>query len=313
MNERRNQLLLSVIIPAHDEEQNLAPTVEELVTDLKADGIPNEIIIVNDDSADETQQVAEALAADHPEIRIVARTRLGGFGRAIRAGLEVFRGDLVVLVMADHSDRPSDVVRYYRKIEEGYDCVFGSRFRRESEVSNYPPMKLVVNRLVNTVIRLLFWSRFNDLTNAFKAFRREVIEECGPYSSSHFNITIEMSLSALIRRYHIAEIPVAWYGRTWGSSNLSLSQMGKRYLSVLLKVFFEKLLISDDILEERLVERSSESDRLHAVEHRMAFLELEVERLASNQEPSRYADGEHGERVAGNRQDRRKSGEPASR
>ena len=267
-------MLLSVIIPARNEAENLAPTIRELVAALDEAAIPHEILIVNDNSQDATQQVAESLALEIASIRVIERKSLPGFGRSVRAGLAAFRGDAVVLVMADRSDHPADVVRYYRKLEEGYDCVFGSRFRRGSVVSNYPKRKLIANRIVNTGIRLLFWTRFNDLTNAFKAFRREVILDCGPYSASHFNITIEMSLSALIRRYLIAEIPISWSGRTWGASNLRLSEMGRRYLSVLLKIFFERLLLSDDLLEERLLTRASEHDRLSGLETRVTTLEL---------------------------------------
>jgi dolichol-phosphate mannosyltransferase len=277
MDADSNQLLLSVVIPAHDEEQNLAPTVEELVRVLDDEGIPFEVILVDDNSSDGTRRVAEELAARRPELRVISRRRLGGFGRAIRAGLAVFRGDAVVILMADRSDDPHDVVRYYRKLEEGYDCVFGSRFRPGSTLSGYPRRKLVANRLVNKGIQLLFWTGFNDLTNAFKAYRRNVILECGPYSSSHFNLTIEMSLNALIRRYHIAEIPIHWYGRTWGASHLSVFRMGRRYLSVLLKLFFERMLVADDILEERLVERSWQADRLRVLEERVEKLAARLE------------------------------------
>jgi dolichol-phosphate mannosyltransferase len=284
LNPNQSSRLLSVIIPARNEEKNLGPTVEQLIGVLRDAGIPFEIIVVDDNSSDETLAVAESLAAANQQVRVVARTRLGGFGRAVRAGLEVFRGDVVVITMADQSDYPADVVRYYRKIEEGFDCVFGSRFRRSSSVENYPPFKLALNRVVNTLIRLLFRTRFNDLTNAFKAYRREVIESCGPYSSSHFNLTIEMSLSALVRRYIIAEVPVSWSGRTWGSSSLSVVEMGRRYLSVLLKIYSESLLISDDILEERLAGRAAVYDRVSELEDRIANLELEMEGLQSAEE-----------------------------
>ncbi|NQZ96457.1 MAG: glycosyltransferase family 2 protein [Myxococcales bacterium] len=274
-----NRFLLSVVIPAHNEEKNLAPTVTELTQALREAGIRYEILVVNDNSTDDTAGTCAALCRDDPGIRVVTRTKLGGFGRAIRGGLAVFRGDVVAIVMADRSDDPRDVVRYYRKIEEGYDCVFGSRFRSGSEVVNYPRSKLWANRIVNRGIQLLFWTRFNDLTNAFKMYRRDVVLECGPYSSSHFNLTIEMSLSALIRRYHIAEIPIRWHGRTWGASNLSIGAMGRRYLSTLLKVFFERLLIADDILEERLAERSLMADRLGSLESRVDRFEGEVREL----------------------------------
>jgi dolichol-phosphate mannosyltransferase len=271
--------LLSVVIPAHNEEKHLAGTVDELAQALQEESIPFEVIIVNDNSTDATQSVAEALVDTCSRTRIVTRTRLGGFGRAVRAGLDVFRGDIVVIVMADQSDDPADVVRYYRKIQEGYDCVFGSRFRHGSKVVSYPRGKLIANRIVNKFIQLLFWTRFNDLTNAFKAYRREVVLGCGPFSSGHFNLTIEMSLSALIRRYHIAEIPINWYGRTWGATNLSILQMSRRYLSVLLKLLFDKILIGDDIFEERLAERSGAGDRLRQLEQRIDQLDGKVEEL----------------------------------
>ncbi len=254
---------LSIIIPAHNEQENLPPTVAGLVLALEREAIRYEIIVVNDNSADDTLRVAEELAAGNPSLRIVNRTNLGGFGRAVRAGLEVYAGSAVTIVMADRSDDPVDVIRCFRKLEEGYDCVFGSRFRRQSRVVGYPRRKLVVNRVVNKTLQLMFWTRFNDLTNAFKVYRREVVEACGPYSSSHFNLTIEMSLTALIREYRIAEIPINWYGRTWGGSSLSIAQMGRRYLSVLLRLFSDRLLIGDDILEERAMTRGCDSDRDH--------------------------------------------------
>jgi len=255
-----HDLTMSVVIPAHNEEENLQHTIPDVQSALQGASIPYEIIVVNDNSADDTLRVAEELAAGNPSLRVVNRTNLGGFGRAVRAGLEVYAGSAVTIVMADRSDDPVDVIRCFRKLEEGYDCVFGSRFRRQSRVVGYPRRKLVVNRVVNKTLQLMFWTRFNDLTNAFKVYRREVVEACGPYSSSHFNLTIEMSLTALIREYRIAEIPINWYGRTWGGSSLSIAQMGRRYLSVLLRLFSDKLLIGDDILEERAVTLGRNND-----------------------------------------------------
>jgi dolichol-phosphate mannosyltransferase len=246
-----NDFKLSIIVPAHNEQQNLPSTVTELQDALRAESIPYEIIIVNDCSSDGTADVIAGLMAADPRVRTANRTPPGGFGRAVRAGLALVEGDVVILYMADKSDDPADAVRYYRKIEEGYDCVYGSRFRPGARVENYPRVKLIANRIVNRCIQIMFVCPFNDLTNAFKAYRTEVILDCGPYRASHFNITIEMSLSALIRKYKIAEIPISWYGRTWGSSSLRLTQMGRRYLATLLKVFAERLLISDDLIAER--------------------------------------------------------------
>jgi dolichol-phosphate mannosyltransferase len=244
---------LSVVIPAYNEQASIGTCLDRLVTTLREHAIPYEIIVVNDNSSDDTERVVRDRAGDDPAIVFVSRRPPGGFGRAIRSGLEVVTGDVVVIYMADLSDDPQDAVAYYRKIrEEGYDCVFGSRFMRGSSVDHYPPVKRVVNRAVNRLLQVLFWTRFNDLTNAFKAFRADVVRECGPYRASHFNITVEMSLSALIRRYRIAQIPVRWSGRTWGSSNLRMREMGRKYLAIILKMYFEKMLLADDLLAERL-------------------------------------------------------------
>jgi dolichol-phosphate mannosyltransferase len=260
---------LSVVIPAHDEEASVGACLDGLTGTLRRHRIPYEIVLVDDDSADDTGRVAMARAAEDPAIRCIRRPPPAGFGRAIRAGLQAAKGDVVVIFMGDLSDDPEDVVAYYRKIEEGYDCVFGSRFIRGSSVEHYPPAKLVANRVVNRLIQVMFWTRFNDLTNAFKAYRADVIKECGPYYASHFNITIEMSLAALIRGYSIAQIPIRWSGRTWGSSNLKLREMGRRYLCVLLKTFFEKVLVADDLMAERAAQRAqSDSTARRAEEPR---------------------------------------------
>ena len=152
--------------------------------------------------------------------------------------------------MADRSDHPSDAKRYYETIQDGYDCVFGSRFREGSQVNRYPMVKLWVNRIVNKAIQWMFWTSMNDLTNAFKAYRTDVVQHCGPYRACHFNITLEMSLSALISGYRIKEIPIGWEGRTWGSTNLRMREMGRRYLCTLLMLFFQRVLMSDDVVAE---------------------------------------------------------------
>jgi dolichol-phosphate mannosyltransferase len=269
---------LSIVIPAYNEEKNIAKCINELQATLREKHeIPYEIIVVNDNSSDHTEAVVQSEMAMDEAVRIVNRTPPGGFGRAIRSGMEVVTGDVVVVYMADLSDSPEDVVAYYRKILEGYDCVFGSRFMKGSEVQNYPPVKLLINRIVNRCIQVLFWTKHNDLTNAFKAYRTAVVRDCGPYRACHFNLTLEMSLGALIREYHIAQIPIRWYGRTWGSSNLKLGEMGRRYLSTLLMMFFQRYLIADDLLADRLASNTAYRYQLQELEERIATLEEKVD------------------------------------
>lgn len=244
---------LSIIIPAYNESGNIESSLDVLSRVLEEAGVLSyEVIVVDDNSSDDTSKIVQACQQCNENIKLVQKGPPNGFGRAIRAGLEHVSGDVVVPYMADASDDPKDVVLYYKKICEGYDCVFGSRFIRGSKVENYPRFKLVVNRLVNHCIRLLFFTKHNDLTNAFKAYRTEVVRACGPYQACHFNITLEMSLGALIRGYTIATVPINWYGRNWGSSNLHIREMGRRYLSTLLRILAEKALISDDILAEKI-------------------------------------------------------------
>jgi len=194
---------------------------------------------------------------------------------------------VVIVYMADCSDHPSDAVAYYRKIEEGYDCVFGSRFIKGSKVTDYPRVKLIINRIVNKAMQWLFRCPFNDLTNAFKAYRADVLRECGPFRASHFNITIEMSLAAVIRNYYIAQVPIGWTGRAWGSSNLRITQMGRRYLSTLIKSLAEWFLISDDLLSERLAVRELQRARLPLLENRLAALEQRVKAVEHELEGGR--------------------------
>lgn len=242
---------LSIVIPAYNEELNIGPCVEELRRVLRDEhAIPYELIIVNDNSTDGTADVVRALMKEDPAIRLIHRSKPGGFGRAIRSGLARVSGDIVMICMADLSDRPEDVVACYHKMLEGYDCVYGSRFMRGSRVCNYPPFKLVVNRIVNRLVQCLFMTRFNDLTNAFKAYRTEVLQACGPFRASHFNITLEMSLAPLMRGYRIAQIPIEWHGRVHGTSNLKLWQQGRRYLATLCSAFVQRWLVSDDLRAE---------------------------------------------------------------
>jgi dolichol-phosphate mannosyltransferase len=255
--------ILSVVIPACNEECNVGKALVELTKTLKAAAIPYEIIVVNDNSSDGTLAVLQEFVRRDAAVRFVNRKPPGGFGRAIRSGLQEVKGELVVIYMADLSDDPRDVVTYYRKIQEGYECVFGSRFIRGSCVRDYPRVKYVINRIVNKIVQWAYRCPFNDLTNAFKCYRTYVIRESGPYQASHFNITIEMSLGALNRRYRVAQVPIRWFGRTWGSSNLRLRAMGRRYLSTFLKAYAERLLISEDVIAERDV-RHQEMEALRA-------------------------------------------------
>ena len=239
-------MMLSIVIPAHNEEGSLEATVTELGDALAAAAIPFEVVVVDDHSTDGTPRVAGELAMKSSNTRWIANERPGGFGNAVVTGLENFQGDAVCIVMADASDEPRDVVAYYRKLEEGFECVFGSRFIRGGSISGYPAHKLILNRLANWFIKTLFRLDLNDTTNAFKCYRRQVIDGISPILSRHFNLTVELPLKAIVRGYTYAVVPIHWRGRKTGVSKLKIKEMGSRYLFIVLYVFLERVLSRGD-------------------------------------------------------------------
>jgi dolichol-phosphate mannosyltransferase len=238
--------MLSVVIPARDEAESIAGTVRGVTEALRAEGIDYEVLVVDDSSSDGTMAVIDELAKDDPAIRGLRSHYRNGFGFAVRAGLERYTGEAVAIVMADGSDDPDDLVTYYRLIDEGYDCAFGSRFLPDSVVHDYPRLKLVLNRLANWAIRMLFRHGYNDTTNAFKAYRREVIDNVQPLLSNHFNLTVELPLKAFVRGHSYAVMPVSWSNRSFGESKLGLREMGSRYLFIILSVYLEHHLSRGD-------------------------------------------------------------------
>jgi dolichol-phosphate mannosyltransferase len=238
--------LLSVVIPARDEEGCIASTVEHLHLELQLHDVPHEIVVVDDGSSDRTATIVTELGARIPEARLVRSDPPHGFGRAVARGLHSMRGDGVVIMMADESDDCRDVVRYWRALNEGWDAVFGSRFMHGGGVIDYPWLKLRLNRLANLFIRIMFGVALNDTTNAFKAYRRTVIEGCQPLLAAHFNMTVEIPLKAIIRGYSWTVIPITWRNRRTGTAKLKIQEMGSRYLFICLYLWLEKHLSRGD-------------------------------------------------------------------
>ena len=238
---------LSVVIPAHNEAGIVKRTVETLHATLDGEGIDHEIVVVDDHSTDGTALVLKDLAARIPPVKPVSNADTGGFGMAVRAGLRSFEGDAVAIFMADESDHPEDLVRFWRMMQtSGADCVFGTRFSGGGRTIDYPWLKLLFNRGANTWIRFLFGFRYDDTTNAFKLYRRHVVEGISPLLSKHFNLTVEMPLKAMIRGYSYTVVPNSWTNRSKGVSKFKVKEMGSRYTFIVFYCLLEKWLSRGD-------------------------------------------------------------------
>lgn len=238
--------MLSVVIPAHNEEGSVEEAVRTIAATLDRERIKHEVVVVNDHSSDGTAAILSRLQGELPQLRVVDNDGPGGYGYAVRKGLEHFNGDRVAVMMADLSDLPEDLVRFNRKMDEGYDCVFGTRWSKGGKVVDYPWVKRLMNRIANNVVRLVFRMKYNDCTNAFKLYRRSTIEGLHPFLSPHFNLTLEIPLKAIVRGYSYAVLPNSWHNRKTGVSKLKIKEMGSRYFFIMLYCLIEKYFSRGD-------------------------------------------------------------------
>jgi dolichol-phosphate mannosyltransferase len=245
---------LSIVIPAYNEEGSLPETISTLYVKLVQEGIPHEIFVTNDNSKDNTAKVLGQLCLSIPTLRWETNLGPNGFGYAVRYGLDRFTGDCVAVMMADLSDSPDDLVKYYRTMQHsGKDCVFGSRFSKGGQVYDYPKFKLFLNRMVNLGVRLAFRHGYDDTTNAFKLYKKEVIWGTKPFLSPHFNLTLEIPLKATIRGYSFEVVGNSWRNRKHGESKLKLKEMGSRYFFIFLYCLIEKYFSRGDFKRKYLL------------------------------------------------------------
>ena len=238
--------LLTIVIPARNEAEAISATVEHLYVELALHDVPHEIIVIDDGSTDGTWERLTELSQRIPTLSPISNEGPHGFGRAVVRGLDHMRGNAVVVMMADESDDCRDVIQYWRLLNAGWDCVFGSRFVRGGGTIDYPTLKLVVNRVANHFIKLLFGISLNDTTNAFKAYRKGVIDGCRPLLAPHFNLTVELPLKAIVRGYTWTVVPITWRNRRYGKAKLKIREMGSRYFLICMYVWLEKYFSQGD-------------------------------------------------------------------
>lgn len=243
---------LSVVIPAHNEEGSIHETVTTLYEVLLRESVSHEIIVVNDNSVDQTVAILSVLCRKIPTLIVMHNnTGRNGFGYTVRFGLDHFNGDCVAIMMADLSDDPMDLVKFYRfMVEKDVDCVFGSRFIRGGITIDYPVLKKVINRMANFLVSVSLGIRYNDSTNAFKLYKKETIKGIAPLIAPHFNLTLELPLKAIVRGYSYAVLPNSWRNRKTGISKLKIREMGSRYFFILLYCLIEKYFSKGDFTKK---------------------------------------------------------------
>lgn len=241
-----NKKKLSLVIPAHNEEGSIEQTIRSFNEHLNDENIPHEILVVNDHSTDRTEEILNRIELDIKELRHINNNHGRGFGSTVINGLRNTSGDYIAVVMADLSDHPEDLVRFYNEMDKGYDCVFGSRFIKGGKIYDYPSHKLILNRIGNIMIKLLFGIKYNDTTNAFKMYKRETIKGLEPFLSKHFNLTIELPLKAIVRGYSYSVLPNRWKNRSTGIAKFKVKEMGSRYFFIIFYCLIEKWLSQGD-------------------------------------------------------------------
>ena len=234
--------MLTIIVPVRNESDYIASLYNYFLNSLK--NIDYEVLIINDFSDDNTFE--QCLSLEKKDNRIKAlNNKKKGLGGAINLGIKKASGNFVTIMMADQSDDINDLVKYYESInEKSYDAILGSRFLKESRVVNYPFQKLVLNRIFNFFVSIIFWNKYNDYTNAFKIYKKEVLIKIMPLISESFNIFLEIPLKIISRNYTYKVIPINWTGREKGVSKFKIKELGSKYLFTLIYCFIEKYLLN---------------------------------------------------------------------
>ena len=236
-------MTLSLIIPVYNEIEQLKFTVKKLLK-LKKKINKIEFIFIDDFSTDDSFNFLKKISNKIRSVKIF-RNKKKGLGSAIEEGIKKSKSKYLCIFMCDLSDSVNDVEIYYKTINvEKVDAVLGSRFIKKSKVNNYPLFKLFLNRFANNIIRIIFFSDYNDFTNAFKIYERKILLKLFPLVSENFNIFLELPLKIITRKYKYKIIPISWNGRSHGVSKFRIKEIGSMYIFTLLYCFFEKLLLN---------------------------------------------------------------------
>jgi glycosyltransferase involved in cell wall biosynthesis len=232
---------VSFIIPFHNEEKNSPLMLERVLTYGKSKKLDFEIIPVDDRSSDNTANILKIFAKKNKEVKPVIRTRdseIKGntMGKALIEGTKNSNGDIIIWTMGDMADDTKTYGEIIKKLQNGFDMVFGSRYMPGGSRGNLDPLKAFLSSWGTLLSRVLFGIKVHDITNAFRGFKREVIESI-KLESSGFSISPEFAIKAYLCGFKLGEVPTVYTNRIEGVSNFKLYNMTKSYLSLFLKLF----------------------------------------------------------------------------
>lgn len=234
---------ISVIIPAKNEEAIILKTLKKFEESWIVH-VEHEILIINDNSSDKTAELIKNTNFKKLKIILIDNVKFG-LGSAITCGIDNSSNEFISIYMADMSDSLDDLKNYYDKIKnnKSLDAIFGSRFIKNSKITNYPKIKLLLNRMANNLIKIIFFSKYNDFTNAFKIYKKTTLLKLYPLVSENFNIFLELPLKIECRNFKYEIMPIEWNGRELGKSKFKLKEIGSKYIFTMLYCLLEKILL----------------------------------------------------------------------
>ncbi|MGB9643473.1 MAG: glycosyltransferase family 2 protein, partial [Candidatus Ratteibacteria bacterium] len=210
-----NNILLSIVIPARNEQENLEETIDSLFSFIDS-GI-TEIIVVNDHSTDCTEMIVKKIAEKKPQVRLVHNEDEPGFANALKTGFSHAKGEYVVPVMADGCDNPVTIQLMIEKAKEGFDLVCGCRYMKNGKKYGGPKFQNFFSKFVCLSLYYLAGIPTRDISNAFKLYRRKLLQQIC-LKEKGFAISMEAALKFYFEGYKICDVPTTWYGRKKGRS-----------------------------------------------------------------------------------------------
>jgi len=229
----------TIVVPAYNEEANIANVIEQIEKTLDFD---YELIVVNDHSKDRTREIVEGLIQKYNNITLIDNQRPGGFANALKTGFENVKTDVLVPVMGDLCDDLNTIKKMLRDVEAGSDIVCGARYVKEGGRLGGSRFKAMLSGLGGISLHLLLGIPTHDAPNAFKMYRKEVIDNV-EINAKGFEISMEITLKAFFKGYKISEIPTVWHERTEGESSFNVLGLLPKYLKLYTWAVAKKLKI----------------------------------------------------------------------